>query len=69
MAEEAAQADDIYQALKISKDGLKFAQSQKKADWVEKFDTLNSQLSQPSSEHSLLTTSLVKEYFTVISIL
>ncbi|NVM34407.1 MAG: helix-hairpin-helix domain-containing protein [Candidatus Lokiarchaeota archaeon] len=66
LAEEAAQAYDIEQALKISKDGLKFAQSQKKADWVEKFDTLNSRLSQPSSDQSVLTTSIVKEDFTII---
>ncbi len=66
LAEEAAQAHDIDQALKISNDGLKFAQSQKKADWVEKFDNLNYQLSQPSPDHSTLTPSIVKEDFTII---
>jgi len=66
LAEEAAQAYDIDQALKISQDGLKFAQSQNQADWVEKFDNLNSQLSQPSTDHSTLTPSIVKEDFTII---
>ncbi|MEE9377861.1 MAG: helix-hairpin-helix domain-containing protein [Candidatus Lokiarchaeia archaeon] len=66
LAEEAAQACNIDQALKISQDGLKFAQSQNKAEWVERFDNLNSQLSQPSPDHSTLTPSIVKEDFTII---
>ena len=66
LAEEAAQAYDIDQALKITKDGLQYAQSQKKADWIEKFDTLNSQLSHASSDQSILTPSIAKEDFTVI---
>lgn len=66
LAEETAQACNIDQALKISQDGLKFTQSQNKAEGVERFDNLNSQLSQPSPDHSALTPSIVKEDFTII---
>jgi len=65
MAHEAAQANNVDEARKISLNGLKIAQSQDQLDWVEKFDSFNSQLPQKVSNTSL-TPSIVKEDLTVV---
>jgi len=65
MAHDAAQANNVDEARKISLNGLKIAQSQKRSDWVDKFDLFNSQLPQKVSNTSL-TPSIVKEDLTVV---
>ncbi len=63
MAQEAFQANDVDQALKISKSGLKQAKLQNQGDWVVKFDTFNSNVSQLHS----LTPSIKKESLTIVT--
>ncbi|MFX0021529.1 MAG: helix-hairpin-helix domain-containing protein [Candidatus Hermodarchaeota archaeon] len=63
MAQEAFQANDVDQALKISKSGLKQAILQNKGDWVTKFDTFNSNVSQLQS----LVPSIKKESLTIVN--
>ncbi len=63
MAQEAFQANDVDQALKISKSGLKQAKLQNKGDWVTKFDTFNSNVSQLQS----LVPSIKKESLTIVN--
>ncbi len=65
MAHEAAQANNVDEARKISLNGLKIAQSQEKPDWVDKFDSFNTQLSQRKS-NTALSPSIVKEDLTVV---
>ncbi|MFW9989721.1 MAG: helix-hairpin-helix domain-containing protein [Candidatus Odinarchaeota archaeon] len=66
LAEEAAQAYDIEQALKISQNGLKIAQAQNKAEWIEKFVIFNSYLHHDLLEQNNPSPSIIKEDFTVI---
>ncbi|MFX0073264.1 MAG: helix-hairpin-helix domain-containing protein [Candidatus Hermodarchaeota archaeon] len=63
MAQEAFQANDVDQALKISKSGLKQAKLQNNGDWVAKFDIFNSNVSQ----HNSLVPSIKKESLTIVS--
>jgi predicted flap endonuclease-1-like 5' DNA nuclease len=63
MAQEAFQANDVDQALKISKSGLKQAKLQNKGEWVVKFDTFNTNVSQL---HSLVP-SIKKESLTLVN--
>lgn len=59
MAQEALQENDVEQALKIAKSGLKQAKLQDQGEWIEKFDSINAQLNQKSLTPSI--TSLKKK--------
>lgn len=63
MAEEAFKADDVEEALKISKNGLEQAKLQERSDWVSKFDSFTSNVSELKS----LTPSIKKESLTIVS--
>jgi len=65
MAHEAAQENNVDEARKISLNGLRIAQSQERSDWVDKFNSFNSQLSQRKSNTTLIP-SIVKEDLTVL---
>ncbi|MFX1304408.1 MAG: helix-hairpin-helix domain-containing protein [Promethearchaeota archaeon] len=63
MAQEAFQANDVNEALKISQNALQIAQSQNESKWVQIFDSFNSQLHQ---KVPLLASSPIKENLTGI---
>lgn len=63
MAQEAFQANDVNEALNISRKALQIAQSQDEPKWVQKFDSLTSQIHQ---EAPLLASSISKENLTAI---
>ncbi len=60
-AQEALKASDVDQALLISENGLKKAELDNDDEWIQKFDSLQSQLKSNS-----LTPSIIKEDITVI---
>ncbi|MFX1377900.1 MAG: helix-hairpin-helix domain-containing protein [Promethearchaeota archaeon] len=62
MAQEAFQANDVDQALKISNNGLREAKLQKNCEWIDKFDIFNSNVSQQNS----LNPSIKRESLTII---
>ncbi|MFX0039578.1 MAG: helix-hairpin-helix domain-containing protein [Promethearchaeota archaeon] len=72
MAQEAYQENDLEQALKITKNGLKQAKLQNSGDWIDKFDSLNFNISQDHSESVIsaqeasLISSLKKEVITIV---
>ena len=62
MAQEAFQTNDVEQALKISKSGLEQAKLQNNEDWVNKFDSFNTNISQLQT----LTPSIKRETLTIV---
>ncbi|MFX1593309.1 MAG: helix-hairpin-helix domain-containing protein [Promethearchaeota archaeon] len=62
MAQEAFQENDVDQALKISKSGLEQAKLQNDGDWVNKFDSFNTNISHLQT----LTPSIKKETLTLV---
>ncbi|MFW9878309.1 MAG: helix-hairpin-helix domain-containing protein, partial [Candidatus Thorarchaeota archaeon] len=63
LAEEAFQDNNVEEALKISRDGLKHAKQLQNDDWVKKFDLFNTNV----SELQTLVPSIRKESLTLIS--
>jgi predicted flap endonuclease-1-like 5' DNA nuclease len=72
MAQEAFQENDVEWALKISKNGLKQAKLQKSNEWIDKFNSLNTNISQDQSDSRLssqdtsLLSSIKKENIRII---
>ena len=72
LAQEAYQENDVDEALKISKNGLKQAKLQNSGEWIDKFDSLNTNISQGqadtmnSAQDSSLLSSIKKETITIV---
>jgi predicted flap endonuclease-1-like 5' DNA nuclease len=63
MAQEAFQANDVDEALKISKSGLEQAKIQNEGGWINKFNSFNTNVSQLHT----LTPSIKKETLMLVS--
>ncbi|MFX1419969.1 MAG: helix-hairpin-helix domain-containing protein [Promethearchaeota archaeon] len=63
LAQEAFQENDVEEALKFSKSGLEQAKQLQSDNWVKKFDTFNTNVSELQS----LVPSIQKESLTIIS--
>lgn len=72
LAQEAYQENDVEEALKISKNGLKQAKLQNSGEWIDRFDSLNTNISQGqtdtmnSAQESSLLSSIKKEAITIV---
>ncbi|MFX0104433.1 MAG: helix-hairpin-helix domain-containing protein [Candidatus Hodarchaeota archaeon] len=68
MAKEAYKANDVDQALKISKNGLEQAKLQDQEDWIQKFDSFQSSIksTKATSLNPSLNPSLIKEDIKII---
>ena len=64
MAQEAFQANDVDQALKISHNGLEQAKLQDKGDWVQKFNSF--QIDIRTTRPTSLNPSIIKEDMKII---